>query len=46
MWDAIEVHGHGAFSSEGVAANAGRWETFLVETSGYDGGFDHLVDIA
>ena len=33
MWDAIEVHCHGAASMEGVTADAGGWETLFVKAT-------------
>ena len=45
--DTIEVHGHGTTCSEGVAANNTGWrKAFFVETSGNDGGFEHVVDVS
>ena len=45
-WDAVEVHGHGTPRAQGVAANAGGWETFFVETRGNNGCFEHLVNVS
>ena len=45
-WDAIEMHGHGTPCMQGVAANAGGWETFFVKTHGDDGCFEHLVNVS
>ena len=45
MWDAIEMHGHGAASVKRMAANARGWEPFLVKAGGNDGCFEHAVDV-
>ena len=43
---AVKVHGHGTTSTEGVAADAARWEAFLVKAHCNDCGFEYFVDIA
>ena len=44
--DAVKVHGHCTTCAQGVAADAGGWETFFVKAHGNGCGFKHFVDVA
>ena len=44
--DTVEVHGHCATCMQGVAADAGGWETFLIEACGDGCCFEHFVNVA